>query len=213
MAGYVIPARYQTIEIRVANSRFIAAIKPAFNVAQARNFLSEIRSTYPDASHHVPAYVIGHGSSVISHTSDDGEPPGTAGRPALSVLHGSGLGDAALVITRYFGGTKLGTGGLVKAYSAAARKVISAAPKAKRVPVHSGKLVMPYNLYEQMHRLISSHQGLITDEEFTDQVTLTVSVPSDRLAQFKNQLQELSSGSIAMKIKEGERLAIIPLAS
>ncbi len=212
MAGYIIPARYQTIEIRVSNSRFIAAIKPAFNIAQARNFLSEIKSTHPDASHHVPAFVIGHGSSKISHTSDDGEPSGTAGRPALAVLQGSGLGDAALVITRYFGGTKLGTGGLVKAYSAAARNVITAVPKAKRVPMKSGKLVMPYNLYEQMHRLISSHRGLITDEKFTEKVTLTVSVPSGRLAQFENQLQELSSGSIAMKIKEGEHLAIIPLS-
>jgi len=212
MAGYIIPAQYQTIEIRVANSRFIAAIKPAFNIAQARSFLSEIKSTYPDASHHVPAFVIGQGSSEISHTSDDGEPSGTAGRPALSVLQGSGLGDAALVITRYFGGTKLGTGGLVKAYSAAARKVISAVPKAKRVLAHSGRLVTPYSLYEQMHRLISSHQGLITEEEFTEQVTLSVTLPSDRLIQFENQLQELSSGSIAMNIKEGEHLIIIPLS-
>ena len=110
MNRYFIPARETRTEIIVVNSRFIATAAPAFTVDEAKAFVARIRAEFADASHNVPAFVVGHGSSVIAHCSDDGEPSGTAGRPALAVLQGSGLGDAA-VVTRYFGGTKLGTGG------------------------------------------------------------------------------------------------------
>ena len=113
---YPVPAQEMRHEILVVNSRFIATLAPAFSVEQAKAFVRRIRAEYADASHNVPAYVVGFGSSVTAHCNDDGEPPGTAGRPALAVLQGSGLGDAAVVVTRYFGRTRLGTGGLVRAY-------------------------------------------------------------------------------------------------
>jgi uncharacterized YigZ family protein len=112
---YLIPAEEIRREIVVINSRFIASLAPAFTVEQAKNYLINIRKEFSDASHHVPAYIIGHYSSEISHCSDAGEPSGSAGRPALAVLRGSGLGDVIVVVTRYFGGTKLGIGGLVRA--------------------------------------------------------------------------------------------------
>ena len=125
MDRYLIPAQETRIEIIVVNSRFIATAAPVFSVDEAKAFIAKVREEFADASHNVPTYLIGHGASVIAHCSDDGEPSGTAGRPALAVLRGSGLGDVAVVVTRYFGGTKLGTGGLVRAYGDAVREVLA----------------------------------------------------------------------------------------
>ena len=117
----LIPSGSARIELRVVNSRFIGSAGPAHSVEQAKAFITAIRAEMPDASHHVYAYIIGHGATTTLGMSDDGEPSGTAGRPALAILRGSGLGDVVLVITRYFGGTLLGTGGLVHAYGDTAR--------------------------------------------------------------------------------------------
>ena len=123
---YLIPACEIRREYAQLNSRFIATLAPAFNNDEARAFTRRIRLEFSDATHHVSAYIIGGGNSLTEYCSDDGEPQGTAGRPALAVLRGSGLGDAALVITRYFGGSLLGTGGLVKAYTESAQLVVTA---------------------------------------------------------------------------------------
>src|SRR5207244_9621721 len=120
-----VPAASARVEIRVVNSRFIASAGLAATVADARAFIAGIRAEMPDASHHVYAYVVGHGATTTLGMSDDGEPSGTAGRPAMAVLRGSGLGDVVLVVTRYVGGPLLGTGGLVHAYGAAAREVLA----------------------------------------------------------------------------------------
>ena len=94
-------------------------------------FIARIKKEFADASHNVPAYIIGGGNTVTEFCSDDGEPNGTSGKPALAVLRGSGLGDVAVVVTRYFGGTLLGTGGLVKAYTEATQLVVQAVPRAQ----------------------------------------------------------------------------------
>ena len=114
MKRYPVPAHETRCEMVVVNSRFIATLAPVFSVDEAKAFIDRVKSEFPDASHNVPVYLVGYGDSVIAHCSDAGEPSGTAGRPALAVLSGSGLGDAAVVVTRYFGGAKLGTGGLVR---------------------------------------------------------------------------------------------------
>ena len=111
MKRYPIPASETRIEMKVKNSRFIATAAPVFSVDEAKAFIARVRDEFSDASHNVPAYQVGFGPSTIAHCSDDGEPSGTAGRPMLAVVRGSGLGDIAVVVTRYFGGTKLGTGG------------------------------------------------------------------------------------------------------
>ena len=118
----LVPAEQARSDIKVSNSRFIANTAPVLSVDQAKFFIANIKQEFNDASHNVPLFIIGHGASVTAHSSDDGEPSGTAGRPALTVLQGSGLGDVAMVITRYFGGTKLGTGGLARASSEAAKQ-------------------------------------------------------------------------------------------
>src|SRR5688572_32780456 len=105
--------------------------------------MNRIRKEFADANHNVPVYLIGGGNTVTEYFSDDGEPSGTAGRPALAVLRGSGLGDVAVVVTRYFGGTLLGTGGLVKAYTESTQMVVNAVRRGQRVAVYVSMLAIP----------------------------------------------------------------------
>jgi uncharacterized YigZ family protein len=192
----LIPARRTKTEFTESNSRFIANAGPVFSVAEAQAFIACIKDKYADASHNVPVYLIGHGSSVIAHCSDDGEPSGTAGRPALSVLKGSGLGDIAVVITRYFGGTKLGTGGLVRAYSDSVRELLEALPRARKVTTTSLMFVIPYTLFEQTKLIINCYLGKLRDEAFGADVTLTVCIADEHLDGFKRKLTELTRGEI-----------------
>ncbi|MBN2148812.1 MAG: YigZ family protein [Anaerolineales bacterium] len=210
MSTYPIPLKEIRLEQRVVNSRFIATLGPAFSVEEAKQFISRIRREFADASHNVPAYCIGHGASEISHCSDDGEPSGTAGRPALSVLRGSGLGDVSVVVTRYFGGTKLGTGGLVRAYSDAVRQVVEAVPRGVKIHVHLLLLAIPYNLLERLRLLVAQHQGEILEETFAADITLTLRLPTQHTPAFQASLQELSAGQLSAEIME-EAVQLIPL--
>ena len=210
MAEYFIPATRFSQELQVSNSRFIATIGPVFTVEEAKDFIKEIRILYSDANHNVPVYLIGFGSSLIAHSSDDGEPAGTAGRPALSVLTGSGLGDTAIVITRYFGGTKLGTGGLVKAYGDSARLVIDSVPKAVKLRVHYGKLKCPYNLYERVKKNILEFQGVIHDQNFTEIAELQYSAPAKIFQILTSRIVEISSGNINPELVKKDQYRIEP---
>jgi len=210
--GAIIPASRFSTELRISNSRFIATIAPAFSVTDAKAFIREINQLYSDASHNVPLYQIGSGSTVIAHSSDNGEPSGTAGRPALAVLAGSGLADTVMVITRYFGGTKLGTGGLVKAYSDAARSVIKAVPKARKVIVHQCLISSPYNLYEQLLRIINKSGSAIEREEFTEKVTIHFSIPIIFYDKLAAQIIDFTKGKFPVQIISENQTAIIPLS-
>jgi len=192
----LVPAREMRIETRVVNSLFVATAGPVFSVDEARAFVDRIRDEFSDASHNVPAYLIGHGASTVAHCSDDGEPSGTAGPPALAVLRGSGLGDAVVVVTRYFGGTKLGTGGLVRAYSDAVRHVLSVLPRAIKVPTYTISVETPYRLYERVLRLTRAHHGQLLDQTLAGQVTFIIRLPQDRLPSMQSALGELSRGHI-----------------
>jgi uncharacterized YigZ family protein len=128
--------------------------------------------------------------------SDDGEPTGTAGPPVLAVVRGSQIGDLTVVITRYFGGTKLGTGGLVRAYTEAAQAVVAAAQvEIKRDLVTLG-LDLPYPLFELVRRALDAHGAKIQDQAFADVVTLIVQIERDRVPQLAAALAELSAGKI-----------------
>jgi uncharacterized YigZ family protein len=196
---YPIPAQTTRIEIRVVNSRFIATIGEARDADAARAFIEQVREEFADATHNVYAFRAGYGASVTEGMSDDGEPPGTAGRPALAVLRGADLGDVALVITRYFGGTKLGTGGLVRAYTQAAQEALAALPRAERVSRRQGRLSVPYSFYERVRNLVQEHGGELTDEGFAADVTLLISVPQDEAAPFEAALAALSSGGLQIE--------------
>ncbi len=211
MDNYPIPARETQAETRVANSRFIATLAPVFSVKEAKTFLERIKAKYADATHNVPVYVVGHGGSVIAHSSDDGEPSGTAGRPALAVLRGSGLGDAAVVVTRYFGGAKLGTGGLVRAYGDAVRAVLAITPRAQKISTHVARLVTPYPSFESIQRAITHHNGKTLHTEFTAEVSVILQIPTENFEQFQSQLQEITNGSVCAEIIEENKIAIMPI--
>ncbi len=210
---YPIPARETRVEIRVSNSRFIATAAPVFSVDEARAFIKKVKEEFSDATHNVPAFLVGHGPSVTAHCNDDGEPSGTAGRPALAVLQGSGLGDIIVVVTRYFGGTKLGTGGLVRAYGDAVKEVLEALPLAEKVPTHTVLMAVPYNLFEQVKLLIEAHNGRVLDETFAADVTVTAQFAVEQFHAFQEALRELSHGRLEAEIMETNPETIMPLGS
>jgi uncharacterized YigZ family protein len=150
----------------------------------------------------VPVYIIGGGNTVTEYFSDDGEPSGTSGKPALTVLRGSGLGDAVMVITRYFGGTLLGTGGLVKAYTEAAQSVVNAVERGQRVPVHVAMMAIPYNLLERVRLLVSKNQGKVLGEDYAGDITMTLQFPVDNFEAFQRDMREISAGKIQAEVIE-----------
>ncbi len=199
MTRYPIPAQTTRVEIRIANSRFIATIGEAATVEEARAFIAEVSAEYADASHNVYAFCTGYGGSVTEGMSDAGEPSGTAGRPALAVLRGAGLGDVVLVVTRYFGGTKLGTGGLVRAYTQLAQEALAALPRSERVERREGVLVLPYRLYERVKLVVAGHRGQIVAEDFGADVTLALLFAVEDCPDFEAALAELSAGRLRVE--------------
>jgi uncharacterized YigZ family protein len=201
---YSVPLTEVRREQMVVNSRFIATLAPIFSIEEARAFIARIKKEFADASHNVPAYIIGGGNTVTEYFSDDGEPSGTAGKPALAVLRGSGLGDVAVVITRYFGGTLLGTGGLVRAYTESTQMVVNAVGRGRRVPVHIAMVVIPYNLLERIRLLVTRQGGEILEEDFAGDITLTLQFPVDSFERFHNELRELSAGKVNAEVIESQ---------
>jgi uncharacterized YigZ family protein len=174
-------------------------------VEEARAFIARIKKEFADASHNVPAYIIGGGNTVTEFCSDDGEPAGTAGKPALAVLRGSGLGDVAVVVTRYFGGTLLGTGGLVKAYTESTQMVVQAVGRGRRVPVHVAMVAIPYNLLERVRLMVGRNNGEVIGEDFAEDVTMTLQFPVESMGGFQSELNELSAGKIKAEVIESIR--------
>jgi uncharacterized YigZ family protein len=205
---YLVPLTEIRRELAVMNSKFISTLAPVFSIDEARTFMARIRKEFADASHNVPVYIIGGGNTVTEYFSDDGEPSGTSGKPALAVLRGSGLGDAALVITRYFGGTLLGTGGLVKAYTESAQLVVNAVGRGRRVPVYIAMIALPYNLLERLRLIVTRQRGEILGEDFGTDVTMTIRMPVEVFEIFQNDLRELSAGKIQAEVIESKEMVI-----
>src|SRR5215212_9662928 len=171
---YSVPLNEIRREHVVVNSRFIATLAPVFSIDDARALIARIKKEFGDASHNVPAYIIGGGNTVTEYFSDDGEPSGTAGKPVLAVLRGSGLGDVAVVVTRYFGGTLLGTGGLVKAYTESTQLVVNAVGRGRRISVHVVMIAIPYHLLERVRLMVVRNQGEVLGEDFAADITMTL---------------------------------------
>ncbi len=196
--SYPIPAQTARIETLVINSRFIATAGRADTVDAAKRFIQAIRAEMPDATHHVYAFKVGYGSTLIEGMSDDGEPSGTAGPPVLAVLRGADLGDVVVVVTRYFGGTKLGTGGLVRAYSDAARQVLAALPIELKIEKRTIGLTVPYHFFERVRLLLEAHRAVIEDQEFSTEVTLYATIPADQLELLAVAVQNLTAGQVTV---------------
>ena len=196
--NYQRPSGISRTQTSVSHSRFICIISQASSVTEAREFIGKIRAEMPDASHHVYAFRVGFGNTIIEGMSDDGEPSGTAGPPLLAVLRGTNLGDIVMVVVRYFGGTKLGTGGLVRAYTESAQEGLQNISTEYNITKKTLGVDIPYSLYEQIKRLIHTHEGLIEDEFFEGQITLILKMPAYNVQIFETNLTELTNGQIGI---------------
>lgn len=194
LAPYAIPARKTRVEQIVVNSRFIATAGRADTVEDAKAVIQAVRDEMPDATHHVYAFKVGYGGSVIEGMSDDGEPSGTAGPPVLAVLRGAEIGDIVVVVTRYFGGTKLGTGGLVRAYGGAAKAVLAALPVELKIEKVLAGVSIAYNFYERLKLLLVAYQAETLREEFAADVTVFVRLPADQVDSLSAALRNLTAG-------------------
>jgi len=197
---YRIPAQQHSTEINILKSRFITNVACATTVEEAREFIALIKSNMPDANHHVYAFCIGHGNTIVEGMSDDGEPTGTAGPPTLAVVRGSDLGDIVVVTTRYFGGTKLGTGGLVRAYTESVQVALQTLITVIKAQKQIIGIDMPYHLYEGVKRLVSEYKGIIKDESFAGDVTLIIELLAQDVDEFNNKLSETTSGQLTLVI-------------
>lgn len=195
MSRYLVPAAPHRVTQELRRSRFLTALAPAPDVATAEAFLAAMRAEFPDANHHCYAYLIGPpGRTDRVSASDDGEPRGTAGRPMLQVLVHSGIGDIAAVVVRHFGGVKLGTGGLTRAYSGGVRLALEGLPTQERVARATARLRLSYPDLEQVKRLLPEHDTLITQEDFGVAITLTLAPPEDQLDALEAALTSLTLG-------------------
>lgn len=194
MAGYPVPKAPIRVETRYGNSRFITSIARAAGFQEAHAAIRAIRKEMPDATHHVYAFRIGHGATIQEGMSDDGEPSGTSGPPTLAVLRGSGVGDVVLVTTRYFGGTRLGTGGLVAAYTQAAQAALKSLVTEEKVDRIAVTLTVPYAALSAVQRLLREHRAAITEERFEAEATLTATVAVDAFATLQRLINDATAG-------------------
>jgi uncharacterized YigZ family protein len=153
----------------------------------------------PDATHHVYAFKIGYGASVSEGLSDDGEPSGTSGPPTMAVLRGADLGDIVLVTTRYFGGTKLGTGGLVTAYTEAAKAGLAALETEEKVIRIRHEVAVPYKLLESVRRLLTEYECVLEDEQFEADVRLRFLIAEERVTELARHIADLTAGHVKLQ--------------
>ncbi|MEE0955491.1 MAG: YigZ family protein [Eubacterium sp.] len=204
MAGYRTILEGGSGELVEKKSRFLAEVIPASGPEEAEALVARHRKKYYDAKHHCFCYILGEKSETL-RSSDDGEPQGTAGHPMLDVLKGAGITNAAAVVTRYFGGTLLGTGGLVRAYSGALREALKT---AKIIEKNSGaelKLNCDYNTSGKVQYYIQQSGVPLIDTQYTDRVSFLVMVPDEEEEAFRIKMAEFSGGK--MKIEELKRTA------
>lgn len=200
MSGrYLIPAlrdgSFLRTEEVIFRSRFITTLAYAPTQEDARALVARVSAEFSGASDNCWAYVVGPpGSTAQIGMSDDGEPHGTAGRPMLTVLMHSGVGDVSAVVTRFFGGTLLGTGGLVKAYSGGVQAALAKLSTVERVPLASLVVVVAYAAVTPVRRLLPEFEAVIAAEEYDSDVTYRISLPAERTVEFAAALLDITNG-------------------
>lgn len=190
-----------TGEIIEKKSRFIATVRPVRNEEETLAFLEEMRKQYWDARHNCYAYCIGK-KQELKRCSDDGEPSQTAGKPMLDVLTGAGLCDTVVVVTRYFGGTLLGTGGLVRAYTAAAKAGVEASEVIEKIPAVQFLVKVTYNQIGTLLYLLGQRGYSQLDSEYAEDVSVRFLVPLTERASMEKQLLESFQGSAKTEIED-----------
>lgn len=183
-----------TGEVVEKKSRFIASVFSVESEEMAAEFIEKTKKQYWDARHNCYAYVIG-ADGGRQKCSDDGEPQGTAGRPMLDVLLNEQIRNILVIVTRYFGGTLLGTGGLVRAYSMAAKAGIDASRIVTKCPASRIRIITDYNGVGKLQYIAAQAQIAVLDTEYTDKVTMTLLVPDRSMHSLKNKVMEATSAA------------------
>ena len=191
-----VPTGVGTSQIEIKKSRFIGHARYFGKPDHLKLKLLEHRGKYADCSHVAYAYISGLGGDVFG-MSDDREPKGTAGRPILEVVRGSGITNVIVFVVRYFGGTKLGTGGLARAYSEAAKTAIANLPVEVHIPRLQFQISVPYAYYQPTTCLVESMAGSITRESFDEMVTIEGLIPEEASKGFSAGMADLSNGKLA----------------
>ena len=200
MTSYLEPAGYGCGEYTEKRSRFIGKLWRVEDESEALARIAAVKKEHYDARHNCFAYIL-RGGAV--RYSDDGEPQGTAGQPILAVLNGAEVQNVCCTVTRYFGGVLLGTGGLVRAYTAAAKAALAAAGVQRMALWHSEVLRCPYPMFERIRRLVEDSGAVIENTDYGADIALSLLVPAGAAGDFDNALREMSAGSIAAE-KTGE---------
>lgn len=181
-ASYPTPTETVEAEIEIKKSRFIARAAKVAERAAALAFVEQAKRDFPDARHHCWAYLLGNPEAASSAAMNDaGEPSGTAGKPILNVIQHKGVGDVVVVVIRYFGGIKLGAGGLVRAYSGAAQAAMSILPLAQARPVEAVELSLDFAKEQLLRHWAEQHEAELLQVDYGEQVQLRLSVPQDAL--------------------------------
>ena len=191
MSDYIIPAGYGEAEYIDKKSRFIGQVQHVESVSEAMAFVDAVRKKYADATHNVWAYVLADGQM---RWSDDGEPGGTSGQPTLNVFRSANVCDVACVVTRYFGGTLLGSGGLVRAYSKAASMALEAAGRARMAEWRGVSVECTYAQYERIRRLLEAAGAADIEGGFGEFVTITALLPEATAEPFGERLTDTTAG-------------------
>ena len=192
MSGYIIPAGYGQAEYTDKKSRFIGQVEHVQSVSEAMAFVESVRKKHADATHNVWAYLLADGQL---RWSDDGEPGGTSGQPTLNVFRSAGVMDVVCVVTRYFGGVLLGSGGLVRAYSKAASMALEAAGRARMAEWTSVVVECGYAQYERVQRLLEAAGAEEIEGGFAEHVTVSALLPAGAEEPFAGRLTNMTAGS------------------
>lgn len=205
-SSYLVPAGYGEAEFIEKKSRFIGRVWRTDTEAEALDCIRETREKHRDATHNVYAYIIRDNN--LTRYSDDREPSGTSGMPTLNVFAGENIQNVCCVVTRYFGGTLLGTGGLARAYSKTAKMALEAAGIAQMAQWSVFELTCTYNFYETAMHIAQDHSAIIRNTDFGVDVVLSVLVLSDRTNDFEANVKDLSSGRVHCKFIAHEFLGV-----
>lgn len=187
-------------ETIVTRSRFICYLKPCSTIADAKAFIKELQALHPQANHHCYAFVAGRPeNSQCYGFSDDGEPSGTAGKPMLAMLMGSNIGELCAVVVRYFGGTKLGPGGLQRAYGGSVKQALTLLETKLKIPMVRKTLACQYTQMNDVLYFLAQLGGEVIKQDYNENVLLTLALPEEKLNDFQQHLQTLSSGQLQLQ--------------
>lgn len=196
---YPIPAQTHRTKDIIKRSEFITTLAHVKTADEANTFIATIKKEFPDASHNCWAYVAGKPADTARiGMSDDGEPHGTAGKPMLNVLLHSDVGEVAAVVTRYFGGTKLGTGGLVKAYSNAVKNALESLPLTEKQFMSALQLQFAYPYIDSIKHLIDTHNGVLLHENYAAEIAIDIEIPQNQHVDFVQEATNLCAGEITI---------------